>query len=93
MLTEARAVIVATGATARRLGLPGEERLWNNGISACAVCDGALPMFRKKPLVVIGGAHRECLDGAAPQDGTAAQAVTLRARNPRSCPSSPRACT
>ncbi len=51
----ADAVIVATGANARRLGLPGEEAYWQNGISACAVCDGAVPIFRNKPLVVIGG--------------------------------------
>jgi len=51
----ADAVIIATGATARRLNLPGEEKYWQNGISACAVCDGAVPIFRNKPLVVIGG--------------------------------------
>jgi len=51
----ADAIIIATGATAKRLNLPGEERLWQNGISACAVCDGALPIFRNKILVVIGG--------------------------------------
>ena len=51
----ADAVIIATGASARRLGLPGEEEFWQNGISACAVCDGAVPIFRNKPLVVIGG--------------------------------------
>ncbi|KAI1105780.1 thioredoxin reductase, partial [Jackrogersella minutella] len=51
----ADAVILATGASARRLGLPGEEQYWQNGISACAVCDGAVPIFRNKPLVVIGG--------------------------------------
>jgi len=48
-------LIIATGANARRLGLAGEEQYWQNGISACAVCDGAVPIFRKKPLVVIGG--------------------------------------
>ncbi len=52
---QAETVIIATGATAKRLFLPGEDRLWQNGISACAVCDGALPIFRQKPLVVIGG--------------------------------------
>lgn len=51
----ADAVIVATGATARRLPLDSEQRLWGRGISACAVCDGALPVFRNKPLAVIGG--------------------------------------
>jgi len=51
----ARALIIATGATAKRLMVTGEERLWQNGISACAVCDGALPIFRQKPLVVVGG--------------------------------------
>jgi len=50
-----RALIIATGATARRLNLPGEQKLWNKGISACAVCDGALPVFRGKDLVVVGG--------------------------------------
>ena len=48
-------VIISTGATARRMGVPSEEKLWNNGMSACAVCDGALPFFRNQPLVVIGG--------------------------------------
>ncbi len=52
---ETHAVIVATGANAKRLHVPGEERLWTKGISACAVCDGALPIFRNKDLVVIGG--------------------------------------
>lgn len=51
----ADAIIIATGAKARRLGLPGEDKYWQNGVSACAVCDGSLPMFRNKPLVVIGG--------------------------------------
>ena len=51
----ADAVIIATGASARRLHLQGEEKYWQNGISACAVCDGAVPIFRNKPLVVIGG--------------------------------------
>ncbi|KAI1463177.1 thioredoxin reductase [Daldinia caldariorum] len=51
----ADSVIVATGASAKRLNLPGEEKYWQNGISACAVCDGAVPIFRNRPLVVIGG--------------------------------------
>lgn len=56
----AETVILATGATARRLGLPGEEQYWQRGMSACAVCDGALPIFRNKPLVVIGGGDSAC---------------------------------
>ena len=49
------ALIIATGATAKRLNLPGEKKLWTRGMSACAVCDGALPIFRNKVLVVVGG--------------------------------------
>jgi thioredoxin reductase (NADPH) len=53
----ADSVIIATGATAKRLDIPGanDGELWQKGISACAVCDGALPAFRNQPLVVIGG--------------------------------------
>lgn len=54
-MVQAHAVIVATGARANYLGLPSEDRFKNNGVSACAVCDGALPRFRNKPLVVVGG--------------------------------------
>lgn len=53
----AETVIVATGATAKRMDIPGarDGEFWQRGVSACAVCDGALPMFRDRPLVVIGG--------------------------------------
>ncbi|KAH7849028.1 hypothetical protein Vadar_011940 [Vaccinium darrowii] len=55
----ADSVIVATGAVAKRLSFPGSDEgkggFWNKGISACAVCDGAAPIFRNKPLAVIGG--------------------------------------
>ena len=51
----ADSVIIATGASAKRMGLKGEETYWQSGISACAVCDGAVPIFRNKPLAVIGG--------------------------------------
>ncbi len=54
-MVEAKTVILATGATAKRMHVPGEELLWQRGISACAVCDGALPLFRNQPLVVVGG--------------------------------------
>jgi thioredoxin reductase (NADPH) len=53
----ARAVVVATGAVANWIGLPNEMRLAQigGGVSACAVCDGALPAFRGQPLAVVGG--------------------------------------
>lgn len=56
----ADALIMATGASARRLDLPGEDKYWQSGISACAVCDGAVPIFRNKPLVVVGGGDSAC---------------------------------
>jgi thioredoxin reductase (NADPH) len=52
---QALTVIVATGARANYLGLPSEDLYKNRGVSACAVCDGALPRFKNKPLVVVGG--------------------------------------
>ncbi|MCL2260074.1 MAG: thioredoxin-disulfide reductase [Fibromonadales bacterium] len=52
---EAKSVIVATGATAKKLDIPGSKEYWQKGISACAVCDGALPIFRNKTLAVVGG--------------------------------------
>jgi len=52
---EAHTVIVATGARANYIGLESEEKYKNKGVSACAVCDGALPTYRSKPLAVVGG--------------------------------------
>lgn len=54
---EAHAVIIATGATAKRLDIPGtrDDELWQKGVTACAICDGAAPIFRNKDLYVIGG--------------------------------------
>lgn len=60
----AHSAIIATGATARRMGVPNEEKMWNNGMSACAVCDGALPMFRNQPLMVIGGGDTAVEEGS-----------------------------
>jgi thioredoxin reductase (NADPH) len=55
----AATLIIATGASAKWLGIPGEAKVPNgfggNGVSACATCDGPLPTFRNKPLVVVGG--------------------------------------
>lgn len=52
---EAEALIIATGATAKRLEIAGAETFWQKGVTACAVCDGAAPIFKNKPLYVIGG--------------------------------------
>jgi thioredoxin reductase (NADPH) len=60
VVLQAKALIIATGATAKRLGIKGEERFWQKGISACAVCDGGLPIFRNKALAVIGGGDTAC---------------------------------
>lgn len=53
----AQALVIATGATAKRLDIPGAKdgELWQKGVSACAVCDGAMPLFRDKDLYVVGG--------------------------------------
>ncbi len=54
-VVESETLIVATGARANYLGMPSEQAFKNRGVSACAVCDGALPRYRNQPLVVIGG--------------------------------------
>lgn len=60
---ETRTLIVATGARANYLGLPSEDQFKNRGVSACAVCDGALPRFRNKPIVVVGGGDSAVEEG------------------------------
>ncbi len=57
---ETHTLIVATGARANYLGLPSEDMYKNRGVSACAVCDGFLPRFRNKPLVVVGAGDSGC---------------------------------
>lgn len=57
---EAETVIIASGASHRHLGLPSEELLERKGVTYCATCDGALPMFRNQPLVVVGGGDSAC---------------------------------
>ncbi len=56
-VVQAEAIIIATGATAKRLDIEGarDGEFWQRGVTACAVCDGAAPIFRNKPLYVIGG--------------------------------------
>ncbi len=57
---ETRSVIVAVGAGHRHLGVSGEHELENKGVTYCATCDGALPIFRNQPLVVVGGGDSAC---------------------------------
>jgi len=57
---EAETVIIATGASHKHLGVPGEELLETKGVTYCATCDGALPLFRNQPLVVVGGGDSAC---------------------------------
>ncbi len=57
---ETQTVIIATGASHRHLGLPSEHLLEKKGVTFCATCDGAWPMFRNQPLVVVGGGDSAC---------------------------------
>ncbi|MDB6110360.1 MAG: Thioredoxin reductase, partial [Pedosphaera sp.] len=59
-LVEAETVIIASGAGHRHLGLDSEAKLEKKGVTYCATCDGALPMFRHQPLVVVGGGDSAC---------------------------------
>ncbi len=78
---KASTVIIATGAVAKRLTFPGSHEgtdgYWNKGISACAVCDGAAPIFRNKPIAVIGGGDTamEEVSSACPDMYGVAEAV------------------
>ena len=56
----AYSIIIATGSIANRLHVPKEGEFWQRGISACAVCDGALPLFYEQELAVIGGGDTAC---------------------------------
>lgn len=57
---QTQTLIIATGASHRHLGLEGEAKLENKGVTYCATCDGALPIFRNQPLVVVGGGDSAC---------------------------------
>ncbi|MFM1767510.1 MAG: thioredoxin-disulfide reductase [Verrucomicrobiota bacterium] len=57
---QARTLIIASGAGHRHLGLESEDKLEKKGVTYCATCDGALPMFRNQPLVVVGGGDSAC---------------------------------
>ncbi len=57
---KANSIIIATGASANRLGIINEQLFWSKGISACAICDGATPQFRDAELAVVGGGDSAC---------------------------------
>src|SRR3989449_2106498 len=57
---ETETLIIASGASHRHLGLESEHKLENKGVTYCATCDGALPIFRNQPLVVVGGGDSAC---------------------------------
>jgi len=59
-IIETETLIIASGASHRHLGLESEHKLENKGVTYCATCDGALPMFRSQPLVVVGGGDSAC---------------------------------
>jgi thioredoxin reductase (NADPH) len=57
---QAETLIIASGAGHRHLGIESEHKLENKGVTYCATCDGALPLFRNQPLVVVGGGDSAC---------------------------------
>jgi thioredoxin reductase (NADPH) len=57
---QTRTLIIASGAGHKHLDVPGEDELEKKGVTYCATCDGALPMFRNQPVVVIGGGDSAC---------------------------------
>jgi thioredoxin reductase (NADPH) len=59
-IIQTQTIIIATGASHKHLGVPGESLLENKGVTYCATCDGALPFFRNQPLVVVGGGDSAC---------------------------------
>ncbi len=79
---EASTVIIATGANARWIGLPNEERLAQSGggVSACAVCDGALPFFRDRVIAVVGGGD-SAMEDALYMTKFAAEVVVIHRRD------------
>ncbi|MBI2898049.1 MAG: thioredoxin-disulfide reductase [Deltaproteobacteria bacterium] len=77
---EALALIVATGARAKKADPEGHERFWQRGVSACAICDGALPIFRDKPLAIVGGGD-SAMDEAGFLSRTASRVFVIHRRD------------
>lgn len=57
---EYESVIIATGSSSRKLNIPGGDEYWQRGISTCAVCDGSAPIFKNKPIAIVGGGDSAC---------------------------------
>jgi thioredoxin reductase (NADPH) len=60
---KAKAIILATGGSPNYLGVKGEKEYWTKGVSYCAICDGPLPIFRNKPMIVVGGGDAALEEG------------------------------
>ncbi len=78
-------LIIATGARANRLGLINEDKFWNRGISACAICDGSTPQFRKENLAVIGGGDSACEEADYLTKFGSYVHLLVRSRNLKAC--------
>lgn len=79
-------LIYATGASAKRLHLPGEELFWQSGISTCAVCDGGAPIFRNQTVVVVGGGSSACEEALHLTRTTKRVIVLVRSQQMRASP-------
>ena len=77
---QGQTVIVATGAVPRRLGVPGEDGFFGRGVSACAVCDGALPHFRDRVIAIVGGGD-SALEDALYMTKFASEVVVIHRRD------------
>jgi thioredoxin reductase (NADPH) len=80
-IVRAKAVVLATGARMRSLGVPGEDRFEHRGVSHCADCDG--PLCQGKPAVVVGGGDSACMQAAVLADYASEVIMVLRGERPR----------
>jgi thioredoxin reductase (NADPH) len=62
-ILKGKTVILGTGGSPNHLGCTGEKEYWTKGVSYCAICDGPLPLFRNKPMVVVGGGDSALEEG------------------------------
>ena len=62
-ILKSKTIILATGGSPNYLGVKGEKEYWTKGVSYCAICDGPLPIFRNKPMMVVGGGDAALEEG------------------------------